>query len=199
MVDAVTGDVLHRQNQVEQSETTEPFQGSIDGTECGEPHPFELTDDNTRQINVAMSAVNAANDVVIKILDPEGDVITSADLLTSPETLMYTAPEPLPAGVYSVLICPFDGIAVVAADQLRRPGVDLRRGGRLRAPTASTRRWRYFPANPALNYSPDHTPKNDKIACWRILGRDYCTLPSGSVAQPFGGAWDYSYEPTPRR
>ncbi len=193
MVDAVTGDVLHRHNQVEQSEATEPFQGSIDGTECGEPHPFELTDDNTRQINVAMSAVNAANDAVIEIRDPEGDVITSADLLSSPETLMYTAPEPLPAGVYSVVICPFDGIPwlpptnyaglVTTSDDEGGTPAD----GQYPA-------WRMFPANPALNYSPDHEPKNDRIACWRIFGRDYCTLPSGSVAQPFGGAWDYSYE-----
>ena len=192
MVDAVTGDVLHRQNQVEQSAATEPFQGSIDGTECGEPHPFEL-DDKTRQINVAMSAVNAANDATITLLDPSGTVLASADLLTSPETLMYTAPNPLPAGVYSAQICPFGGTAwlpptnyaglVSTSDEARGSTAD-----------GNSPAWRMFPANPTPNFSANHTPKNNKIACWRILGRDYCTLPSGSVAQPYGGAWDYSYE-----
>ncbi len=193
MVDAVSGEVLHRQNQVEQSETSEGFQGAIDGSECGEQHPFELTDDKTRQVNVAMSAVNAANDSVIKLLDPNGQVITSADLLTSPETMTYTSPAPLPAGIYSVQICPFEGTPwLPPTNYAGLVSTSDDEGGS----TADGQypAWRMFPSNPALNYSPDHTPKNNAIACWRILGRDFCTLSSGSVAQPYGGAWDYSYE-----
>lgn len=193
MVDAVTGDVLHRQNQVEQSETTEGFEGSIDGNECGEQHPFELTDDKTRQVDVAMSAVNAANDAVIKLLDPDGNVLASADLLTSPETLQYTAPAPLPRGVYSVQICPFEGTPWLPPTEY---GGLVSTSNEAGGSTSDGQypAWRMFPANPTLNFSPDHTPKNQVTACWRILNRKFCTLASGSVAQPYGGAWDYSYE-----
>lgn len=193
MVDAVTGDVLHRQNQVEHSQATEAFQGSITGTSCGEPHPFELTDDNTRQVTVVASAANLGNDAVIKLLDRQGEVITSADLLTSPEVLTYAAPSPLPAGVYSVQICPFEGTAWLPPSNYG--GVvstsDEEGGAVGDVPYPA---WRMFPANPALNYSPDHTPTNDRVGCWRAVDRDYCDLPTGSLAQPYGAPWDHSYE-----
>ncbi|GAA1478888.1 hypothetical protein GCM10009623_33340 [Nocardioides aestuarii] len=193
MVDAVTGDVLHRQNQVEQSQATEAFQGSLDGTDCGEQHPFELTDDETRQVTAVVSAVNLGNDAEIKLLDPEGVVLTSADLLTSPEVLTYAPPQPLPAGIYSIQVCPFGGTPwlpptsyggiVSTSDQ---EGAEV---GDVPYPA-----WRMFPANPALNWSPDHTPSNDRVACWRGVRRDYCDLETGSVAQPYGAPWDHSYE-----
>jgi extracellular elastinolytic metalloproteinase len=193
MVDAVTGDVLHRQNQVEHSQATEAFQGSIDGTDCGEPHPFELTDDNTRQVSAVVSAVNLGNDAVITLLDPQGEVIASQDLLTSPEVLSHTAPSPLPRGIYSIQVCPFGGTPwlpptsygglVSTSDE---EGATV---GDVPYPA-----WRIFPSNPALDYSPDHTPANDRVACWRGVRRDYCDLPTGSVAQPYGAPWDHSYE-----
>ena len=192
MVDAVTGDVLHRQNQVEHSQTTEPFQGSLDGSDCGESHPFELTDDHTRQVTVIASAANLANDAVIKLLDPQGDVITSADLLTSPETLTYTAPDPLPQGIYSVQICPFEGTAWLPPTNYA--GLVTTSDSEGATSPVGYPAWRYFPANPTLNYSPDHTPTNNEIGCWRIDGRGYCSLSSGSVAQLFGAPWDYSHE-----
>jgi extracellular elastinolytic metalloproteinase len=192
MVDAVTGDVLHRQNQVEHSQATEPFQGSIDGTACGEPHPFELTDGNTRQVTVVMSAVNVANDAVVKLLDPQGDVITSADLLTSPETLSYTSPGPLPQGIYSVQICPFDGAAWLPPTNYA--GLVTTSDSEGGSSPVGYPAWRYFPANPSLNWSPDHTPTNNEVGCWRVDGREYCSLSTGSVAQIYSAPWDYSHE-----
>ena len=121
MVDAVTGEVLHRQNQVEHSNDFAPFQGEITATECGPPHPFELTDDTTQQIDVVASTANVANDIVIKLFKGD-ELLASGDLGTSPETLTYAPGGTIPQGVYNVQICPFDAptVAVHPAGQLRR-------------------------------------------------------------------------------
>ncbi len=74
MVDAVTGDVLHRQNQAESSNDAFPFQGEITATECGPDHEFELTDGNTRQIVAVAAMANSLDDAVVKIIDPDGQV-----------------------------------------------------------------------------------------------------------------------------
>ncbi len=49
--------------------------------------------------------------------------------------------------------------------------------------------WRYFPANPALNWSAGSTPHNTVVGCW--TAGPGCTAPSGpfvNVAAP--GPWD---------
>ena len=84
MVDAATGKVLYRENKVEHayaaaSEGATQMQGAITATACGPKHEFELTDGNTKQIAVAATAVNPANDIVIKIFGPGGEVLTNGD------------------------------------------------------------------------------------------------------------------------
>ena len=56
MVDAVTGDVLHRAHQVENDSVQEVYQGTFSSTECGPKHAFELTDDLTTTLNAAALA-----------------------------------------------------------------------------------------------------------------------------------------------
>lgn len=189
MVDAVSGDVLHRQNQVEHSNDFTPFTGSIDGTQCGDPHEFELTDGATRQIVVVASAANAANDITIELF--KGDqLLASGDLATSPETLTYAPGGTIPQGVYNVRICPFDGIALLPpTNYAGTVSTSDEAGG---VPQTSLPAWRYFPANPALNWEAEHTPTNSVIGCWTVRDRDDCTLPSGELQQPYGGPWDVS-------
>ncbi|WP_323793781.1 M36 family metallopeptidase [Nocardioides sp.] len=216
LVDAVDGSILHRQNQVENlaegltdgpstlsnaalggglaaSNSVTPFTGTYTATACGPKHEFELTDDKTRSIVMVGSAVNPANDIVLKLYDPSGAVLASGDLLTSPETLTYSAAK-IPAGTYSGAVCPFDGTAllppaeyfltIATSDQASgtpSPGA----GG-----TAGNPRWRFFPANPTLD-SPTQTPKNSVVACWFNANAKACTLPTGSVRNVSApGPWD---------
>jgi extracellular elastinolytic metalloproteinase len=190
MVDAVTGAVLHRKNQAEANNDVYPFQGEITATECGPDHPFELTDGNTKQIVALAAMANSLDDVVVKILDPDGQVLASGDLGTSPETATYSASS-IPAGIYQLRVCPFDDptvpftppgnyAATVATSDSESPTP-----GDLTFPP----QWRYFPSNPALNWSAGNTPQNSVVGCWTAGAG--CTSPSGpfgNVAAP--GPWD---------
>ncbi|MFA6299109.1 MAG: M36 family metallopeptidase [Nocardioides sp.] len=191
MVDAVTGKVLHRQNQVENSSDVFPFTGSITATLCGPKHEFALTDNNTRQIVAVASTVNAANDIVVKIWGPGNELLVTGDLGTSPETATYAA-DPIPAGTYSVQICPFEaptvpflppgdyGVAVTTSDEGAPGAGDL----------AFNSKWRFFPANPAMNFSPTHTPSNSVVGCW--VAAAGCTLGSGPLRNLQAvGPWDF--------
>ncbi|CAB4740364.1 unannotated protein [freshwater metagenome] len=188
MVDAVTGDVLHRAHQVENDSVQEVFQGAFTGTECGPKHPFELTDDATRTLTAVALAL-PLDDVVVKFFGPKDRLLFTGDLLTSPEVATYTAPEPLPAGVYSAQVCPFDeASAVLGMYALLVTTSDTGAptpGGAAFAPT-----WSYFPANPSMSSTKvGTTPSNDVVGCWTAT--EGCTEPTGpfaNVASPL--AWD---------
>ncbi|VXB23001.1 M36 family metallopeptidase [Nocardioides sp. AX2bis] len=198
MVDAVSGEVLHRENQVENNNDAYPFQGQVTATECGPMHEFELTDGNTRQLVAAGLMANTLNDIEVRIFDPSGDLLASADTGTSPEVATYTAEE-IPAGVYSAQVCPFAdptvpflppgdyALSVLSSDTTTPEG-----GGTGNTAEGSPR-WRFFTANPNDN-SVQGTPTNSVIGCWftsREAAGD-CTLPTGrlnNVAAP--GPWDF--------
>ncbi len=203
MVDAVTGEVLHRQNKVENNNDTYPFQGAMTATECGPEHEFELTDDNTKQLVAAAFLANTANDAVVKIFDPAGDLLVSGDLGTSPEFATYSA-DSIPAGVYSAQVCPFKdptvpfvppgdyALSVISSDTALEAG-----GGNT---GEGDPRWRFFTANPDDN-DPQQTPGNDVVGCWFTNNADGtpaegCTLPTGrlrNVQAP--GPWDFLTNP----
>ncbi|WP_109507567.1 M36 family metallopeptidase [Nocardioides speluncae] len=186
MVDAVTGKVLHRQNQVEHSSDFVPFNGTMTATACGPKHPFALTDDNTRTIQVTASAVIPTNDIVVKLWSPDGQLLASQDTGTSPEPLLYTSDQ-LPEGVYSAQVCPFDAPTVPFLEPGAYAGtVATSDAGAPEPPSVPLPRWRFFPANPTLNWSAGHTPRNSVIGCWATR----CSLPSGPLEQPWGSPWD---------
>lgn len=190
LVDGVSGDILHRQNQAENSNDAFPFQGEITATECGPKHDFEITDDATKQIVAVAAMANTLNDAVVKIFGPGNELLVSGDLGTSPETATYSADE-IPAGIYAMQVCPFDAptvpflppgnyAAAVTTSDLATPG-----GSELEFEP----RWRYFTANPSLDFSPQTTPTNSVVGCW--TGGAGCTSPTGpfeNVAAP--GPWD---------
>ena len=197
MVDAVTGRILHRENQVEHSSDVFSFNGEITATDCGQKHPFELTDDLTQRIDVVESTVNPANDTVIKLFGPEGDLLSSGDLGTSPETLSYVPGGTLPKGIYHVQICPFDDPTVpfTAGGQYAGVVTTTDQGGaQVSAPYPP--KWGFFTANPSLNFSTTDVPKNRATGCWvsEVDGQpvDGCDF---SLANPAARApWDYNFK-----
>ena len=114
LVDAVSGTVLVRRNQVDNFAYNNLFTGTITADECGPRHAFELEDDLTRSISAAAVAL-PADDVTVKIWGPGDNLLGSYDLGTSPEVATFTAAT-IPSGTYSVQVCPFDPASVV-----RRP------------------------------------------------------------------------------
>lgn len=187
MVDGVTGDVLHRQNQSENSSDAFQFQGEVTASDCGPKHEFELTDDATKQIAAVAAAANTLNDLVVKIFDPDGELLVSGDLGTSPETATYAA-DAIPAGIYTMQVCPFadptvpflppgNYVASVTTSDTEGPST---------GDTTFPAKWRYFTANPSLDYSPDHTPTNSVVGCW--VGGEGCAGAFANIAA--AGPWD---------
>jgi len=190
MIDAVTGKVLHRENKVENSSDFVPFTGSITATECGPKHAFELTDNATKQIVAVASTINAANDITIKIFGPGNQLLVTGDLGTSPETATYSATA-IPAGTYALQVCPFadptvpflppgNYAASITTSDLATPGAgDL----------SPNPRWRFFTANPSLDFSSKTTPRNSVIGCWlAAAGCNLTTGPLRNIQAP--GPWD---------
>lgn len=203
MVDAVTGRILVRQNKVDQatdapaSQGSTPIQGSVTATDCGPKHPFTLTDDNTRTILATAAEAVTTNDIVVKIFSPSGALLTTGDNGTSPEFATYSAAS-IPKGTYSAQVCPFKSPtapfvppgtytgAVVTSDQ-GAPST----GSAVPYPP----KWDYFLANPTLDYSVSHTPKNRVTGCWvkyyqgkKVPG---CTTPPDQLSNIAArGPWD---------
>ncbi|WP_309648624.1 M36 family metallopeptidase [Nocardioides sp.] len=190
MIDAVTGEVLHRENKVENSSDFVPFTGSITATECGPKHAFELTDNATKQIVAVASTVNAANDIEVKIFGPGNQLLVTGDLGTSPETATYAA-DSIPAGTYALQVCPFAdptvpflppgnyAASITTSDQAGPGAGDL----------SPNPRWRFFPANPSLDFSSRTTPRNSVIGCWLVAaGCNLSTGPLRNIQAP--GPWD---------
>ncbi|WP_344009121.1 M36 family metallopeptidase [Nocardioides lentus] len=216
VLDAVSGRVLLRENQVEHAGApgaaapasattaaspvatqvrTVPFQGSVTATSCGPEHPFTLTDGATRTVTVAATTVVPVDDITVTLLDEDGTTLASQDLLTSPEVLTYSPGTAIPAGDYAVRICPFD------ADSVPGPGAytGVVQTSDTAAPGGGTAlplpRYRFFPANPDLDWSPDTVAGGDFLGCWtgnrsQPGGNGRCDLPSGPLEQPFSAPWD---------
>jgi hypothetical protein len=194
MVDAVTGDVLHRQNQVDHSSDAVPFNGEITATECGPQHPFELSDDKTKQIAVAVTAANPINDIVVKLFGPDGQVLTSGDLLTSPETLTYAPGGTLPAGIYQTQICPFQDPTVPFVGPGSYAGVVTTSDeGGAEASVPFPPKWSFFLANPELDEDTTHVPSNRVTGCWRTTVEG-CDTPPGALENLAARApWDHDF------
>ncbi len=194
MVDAVTGKILHRENQVENSSDATSFSGEVTATDCGPQHPFELTDDNTRQIAIVASAANPVNDIVIKLFGPDGQVLSSGDLLTSPETLTYAPGGTLPAGIYNTQICPYDDPTAPFVGPGSYAGVVTTSDeGGAQTSVPFPPKWAYFTANPELNFDTEHVPQNRVTACWRA-NVEGCDTPPGSLENLAARApWDHDF------
>ncbi|MET0839619.1 MAG: M36 family metallopeptidase, partial [Marmoricola sp.] len=190
LVDAVSGKVIVRHNKVDQSNDAFQFQGAVTATECGPKHPFELKDAATKTITATAAEAITTNDIVVKILSPSGAVLVASDTLTSPEVATYSAAS-IPAGIYSMQVCPFESpdVPFVAPGDYAA-GVTTSDTGAPTTPTLGQPKWRYFPANPSLDWSPTTTPKNSVVGCWTAAAG--CTSPSGPFRNvAAAGPWDF--------
>jgi hypothetical protein len=118
-VDAVTGKILMRLNRVDQITSglgagvtpTTSQNGTFSGTTpdqgtCGPEHHFAV-DQANKQIDVVASADVPANDIVLNLLDPNGNVKASSDTGTSPETVSYQLSDGDPRGQWAAQVCEF--------------------------------------------------------------------------------------------
>ncbi len=161
-VDAVTGDVLLRVNRVQQlaelGTQSDAFSGTYTTTTCGTEHTFTVPL-GINSITVQASATVLSNDIVLN-LAYGGAVVASADLLTNPEVIRYAPAGGVPAGIYTVTVCPYDVQSNFApytytgtftASDLQNPQVPY------------PPKWQYFTANPPLDYLNTDTRIT---ACW---------------------------------
>jgi len=199
LVDAVTGKVLWRHNVVDNegdviaANDAFSFSGAITGTNCGPKHPFTLTDANTRQIIIVAGAAVTSNDIVIKLWSPLDQLLASGDTGTSPEVLNYSSAL-IPAGTYNAQICPFDSPTVPFSEPGDYAGsvVVSDQGAPAGSAVPFPPKWRYFLANPTINFSSSHTPTNSVIGCW--MKATGCTAPGPLANIAAAGPWDTNSE-----
>lgn len=189
MVDAVNGTVLHRHNQVDNADGIAPFTGSTSADGCGPLHPFTLTDNATKEI-AAVSVGAPVDDHVVKLFDPNGNLLVAGDLGTNPEAATYQSTN-IPAGTYNAQVCPFDDPTVPANVGPYEITVTWsNNAGASPSNLTLNPKWRYFTANPSLgSLGSAAVPGNSNVGCW--VPAAGCDLPSGAlrnVSAP--GPWD---------
>ena len=174
-VDALTGTVLVRHNQVDNlfapaTTTAQPFSGTITATACAPGHDFTV-DGATKSITASAAASITTNDITLKLLHG-GQVVASADTVTSPETITYAPAAGIDPGTYTVQVCPFSdptvpfvgpdtyaGLFTASEQDTQTPGVPY------------PPKWKYFVANPTLDFGPGTTDSR-QVGCWVRQGND---------------------------
>jgi len=191
-VDAVSGAVLLRRNQVDQlAPTANQFSGAFKPTACGPKHAFTVPR-GTKQITASAFATVTTNDIIVKILDSSGTVLVASDTATSPEAATYSPATGVPAGKYFVQVCPFATPTVpfvrpytytgvfTTSDQAPPPG------GVPYPP-----KWEYFQNTPELDGEDADTRK---VGCWESMLQGNpvpgCNFPLRNLAAR--APWDYN-------
>ncbi|MCW2808085.1 MAG: peptidase fungalysin [Marmoricola sp.] len=190
MVDAISGKVIVRHDKVDESSDAFQFQGAVTASACGPRHAFELKDASTRSIVATAAEAITTNDIVVKIFNPGGQLLVASDTGTSPEVATYSAAS-IPAGIYTMQVCPYDAPTVpFVAPGDYAAGVTTSDSGAPATPTLGQPKWRYFPANPSLDWSASTTPSNSVIGCWTAAPG--CTAPTGGFRNvAAAGPWDF--------
>lgn len=183
-VDAVSGDILFRQNRVQHATDeassadtsvytvsgqaapmTTAFSGSFTPpATCGVTGPYSPPAGAT-SITVVAAATIPTNDIVLN-LRKNGTVVATADTATSPEEVTYTPSGGVTAGNYTVEVCPFaDPTAPLIAPYTYQGAISFDVPG-ASASTTEYAKWKYFTSNPPLDYSDTDTRV---IACWKLV------------------------------
>jgi extracellular elastinolytic metalloproteinase len=178
-VDARTGEVLFRSNEVKQAADNEPgtFSGNT-GDGCGDPHPVSVSD--AYGISAVASANIPSDDIVLKLIGPAGSAVASSDTGTSPEAVNYTNNgAKIANGTYQLVVCAFNDPTVPASGE----SFDYSGGYAINtaagAPsTAANPSWSYFPSAPAGD--------NRVVGCFLLAAG--CDVGINSAASR--GPWD---------
>lgn len=169
-IDAQTGQVLFRQNQVEyqQAPQSTTFSGSYAPPACGPFHgPFNVPNDGFEyKIGVSASS-GPATDIVLELHKPQGTVIANADTLFSPETIVHPVTGGAAPGDYYVRVCPFSDPGVAPYTYVGDITIIFSGTSTFKYPP----KWKFFPANPKLSLGPP-SPDLRNIGCWSTTGPD---------------------------
>ncbi len=196
-VDASNGTVFIRHNQVDNlstvpmtTDTAQPFQGTFSTQKCGRNGPFTV-DGQTKSIVVAASAVAPDEDIVLNLIF-NGQIVATSDTATSPEAITYSPPGGVPAGDYTVEICEFPnptvptivgeyaGVFIATEQETPEAGIPY------------PPKWKYFLANPVLDFSKDTETDDRQIECWVNIGTN-CDTPTSPLNNMAARAtWDYN-------
>jgi len=177
-VDAQTGTVLARRNQVDNLAegmpsalaaaplTAQPFEGiNTSTTKCDASNMFTVAA-GQKTIVVGATAANIANDIVLNLIDPNGLQVASSDTATSPEAITYSPAGGIDAGVYTVEVCPFQGGDTPFIAPSPYAGVFSTSDQAIASPGMTQPAWLAFLANPVLNFSKDATADTRATECW---------------------------------
>ena|GEM_PF-561160 len=198
-VDAQTGDILYRVNRVNWAAAVAPETQVFTGTYqdapapkvCGPRHPFTLTSNKLR-VAVFASAAVPSNDIVLNLYEVVGGVDTlrgSFDTGTSPEAGTYEPGGTIPAGtVFKVEVCPFGSPTAPPEPPYNYAGTFTADDSPVPNAELPSPKWKYFLANPLLDYSSTDVRK---IGCWSLDGTldPMCDREESNVASRF--PWDY--------
>jgi len=83
------------------------FSGTITPTSCGPMHAVQVVAGDTTIDAVAAEYVSA-NDIMLDLYGPSGQLLKHSDNATSPEPLHYSSANIVP-GTYHLQVCPFQG------------------------------------------------------------------------------------------
>ena len=201
LVDAVSGKVLVRQNKVDQSSDAFQFQGAVTATACGPKHtlrahrrqhagPSSPPPPQASPPTTSWSRSSARPAQVLATSD-------TADQPGGRDLHRRLASRP---GIYSMQVCPFaDPTVPFVAPGTYAGGVTTSDSGAPTTPTLGQPKWRYFTANPTLDWSAATTPANSVIGCWTNAAG--CTTPTGRLPQrrrrrARGTSWPRPARPT---
>ncbi len=164
-IDAETGDVLVRQDNVHQShQALETFQGTLATTDgaCAPHGPYTVAEgESVGSVTVSATADVPLNDVVLR-LERDGETVASQDTGTSPEALVYE-PEDDGRGSYVVQVCDFVDGAGWSEPATYTGSIAFGPVGSGDAGVPYPPAWRVFPAYPQIG---DDTADIRELWCW---------------------------------
>jgi len=160
-VDAVTGKVLFRTsrtshastlptaaNTLAMAPTVGAFSGRYPKGKCGPMQEFEVPP-GTKTINVAAQATPEPQDIILRLFDPAGNQVAESDIPVgdNPEIITYSPGGRIPAGKYTVQVCPFDPKNQGGSSYNGAFATSEQSAQGFPFPPS----WRYFLANPPLD------------------------------------------------
>jgi uncharacterized repeat protein (TIGR01451 family) len=200
-VDAQTGQVLFRQNNVQhiveqaQAPTTTFFSGTYqdapDPAVCAPRHTFSVPA-GTQAITVAATAAVITNDLFIDLIYPSGSntVVAHADTGTSPEAIQYSPGGGVAPGNYDVKICPYSPPTVPPNPPYNYVGTFTTQDVASTATFPYPPRWQVFPDSPRPDLASDDIRE---VWCWemKVSGIDVPGCDRGVRNLAARAPWDH--------
>ena len=193
MVDAVSGKVLHRQNQVDNDNDGDPVQRQHHRRRLRRRCTSSRSPTTPPSRSSRSASRVPVDDDVVKLFDPERQPARLRRPRHQPRGRRPTVRASIPAGTYTAQVCPFDDPTVPRQRRplraVRSPGP--RRAGAAPGNLALNPKWRYFTANPTPRprSAARRSPATPIVGCW-FPGAG-CTLPTGALRNvPAPGPWD---------